>query len=182
MKGSLKPIRVERAEIVFSVNDTNGRRTAHDVARLINVKRIGPVRIPAIKEAKVEDNPRMEKLKGNLIYIILVAVGAAALLVSAITLMVRKRYDKNRDKLGDLQSSLSGPAETCKDYQDLCRARMTGKGSTSEPPNSGGRVVILNQENDRPPSSRSSTSSWSEEPALTNMDISTGHMVLVSHL
>lgn len=29
------------------------------------------------------------------------------------------------------------------------------------------------------PSARSSTSSWSEEPAQSNMDISTGHMVLV---
>lgn len=29
------------------------------------------------------------------------------------------------------------------------------------------------------PSARSSTSSWSEEPVQSNMDISTGHMVLV---
>jgi receptor-type tyrosine-protein phosphatase N len=31
-----------------------------------------------------------------------------------------------------------------------------------------------------PHSSRSSTSSWTEEPVASNMDISTGHMVLVS--
>lgn len=30
------------------------------------------------------------------------------------------------------------------------------------------------------PSARSSISSWSEEPAHSNMDISTGHMILVS--
>lgn len=30
------------------------------------------------------------------------------------------------------------------------------------------------------PSARSSTSSWSEEPTQTNMDISTGHMILVN--
>lgn len=29
------------------------------------------------------------------------------------------------------------------------------------------------------PSARSSTSSWSEEPVQSNMDISTGHMILV---
>lgn len=32
------------------------------------------------------------------------------------------------------------------------------------------------------PSTRSSTSSWSEEPTQTNMDISTGHMILVNSL
>lgn len=32
------------------------------------------------------------------------------------------------------------------------------------------------------PSARSSTSSWSEEPSQTNMDISTGHMILVNSL
>lgn len=178
----MKPVRVERHEIIFSVNDTTGKKTAVDVARLINERRTKLLRLKGvtIEEAKVNDTPKVEKLKGDLTYIMLLAAGVAALFVSAITLIVRKRYDKNRDKIGNLQNTLSGPAETCKDYQDLCRARMTGKGSTSEPPNSSGRVVILNQENDRPPSSRSSTSSWSEEPALTNMDISTGHMVLVS--
>lgn len=30
------------------------------------------------------------------------------------------------------------------------------------------------------PSARTSTSSWSEEPAHANMDISTGHMILVT--
>lgn len=32
------------------------------------------------------------------------------------------------------------------------------------------------------PSARSSISSWSEEPAHSNMDISTGHMILVSFI
>jgi receptor-type tyrosine-protein phosphatase N len=44
------------------------------------------------------------------------------------------------------------------------------------------RLASLSRESEgsnNSPSSRSSTSSWTEEPALTNMDISTGHMVLV---
>ena len=32
------------------------------------------------------------------------------------------------------------------------------------------------------PSARSSTSSWCEEPAHSNMDISTGHMILVRRM
>lgn len=40
------------------------------------------------------------------------------------------------------------------------------------------RIAPLSKDSDQnSPTSRSSTSSWSEEPALTNMDISTGHMV-----
>lgn len=37
-----------------------------------------------------------------------------------------------------------------------------------------GRITSLSRESEQSPSSRSSTSSWSEEPALHNMDISTG--------
>jgi len=119
--------------------------------------------------------------------------GAAAVIVIFVTLILIKRHDRKRDKLGGLQSGIAG-AETCsKDYQELCRARMAGKtgnggnstsgatGGGSNEPAPSGRITSLTKENEgRPPSSRSSTSSWSEEPALTNMDISTGHMVLVS--
>lgn len=102
--------------------------------------------------------------------------GAAAAVVIVITLFLIKRHDKKKDKLGGLPTGITG-AETCsKDYQELCRARMAGKGTTAD----SGRITTLAKESEKPPSSRSSTSSWSEEPALTNMDISTGHMVLVS--
>lgn len=104
--------------------------------------------------------------------------GVAAVIVIFVTLVLIKRHDKTRDKLGGLQSGIAGVESCSKDYQDLCRARMAGKGNSAEPAASG-RIASLSKETDRPPSSRSSTSSWSEEPALTNMDISTGHMVLV---
>lgn len=104
--------------------------------------------------------------------------GAAAVIVIFVTLILIRRHDQKRDKLGGLQSGVAGAESCSKDYQDLCRARMAGKGNNTEPVSSG-RITSLTKENDRPPSSRSSTSSWSEEPALTNMDISTGHMVLV---
>lgn len=106
--------------------------------------------------------------------------GAAAVIVVILTLMLIKKHDKKRDKLGGLQSYQIVGNESCtKDYQELCRARMAGKGNSGD--STSGRIASLSKENEgRPPSSRSSTSSWSEEPALTNMDISTGHMVLVS--
>lgn len=196
LKGHLSSLRVDRHEISFRVS---GKKTAADVARIINEelpsinnivsRHLGVTIISAgvgdkTKSSDVSGIQRVEIMDGWNVTLMLAAAGTAAVVVIiVITICLLKGYDKSKDKLGDLQRSMSGPAETCKDYQDLCRARMTGgkngSGNASEQ-QPAGRVVILSQENDRPPSSRSSTSSWSEEPALTNMDISTGHMVLVS--
>nr|CAG4643031.1 EOG090X01LO [Ilyocryptus agilis] len=102
---------------------------------------------------------------------------AGAILVAAvIVFLLRSRYIA-RQKLKDLTQSVD--SEATRDYQDLCRARMatkssnstdqTGKESTKTP------HPHLSRDSE---SSRSSTSSWCEEPVVTNMDISTGHMVL----
>lgn len=199
LKGYLTSLRVDRHEISFRVEDNPEKKTAADIARMINERlpsiknnlsrRLGVTIISAgigdkTKGIDLNGIQRIELLEGWNMTLMLAAAGTAAVVVIVvITVCLMKGYDKSKDKLGALQRSMSGPAESCKDYQDLCRARMTGgkngSGNLSEP-QPAGRVTILNQENDRPPSSRSSTSSWSEEPALTNMDISTGHMVLVS--
>ncbi|XP_051997112.1 receptor-type tyrosine-protein phosphatase-like N isoform X4 [Xyrauchen texanus] len=86
------------------------------------------------------------------------------------------------------------------EYQDLCRQHMAAKSSVGRQdcgvgaaggagPGGGGggetdtsRVSsVSSQFSDAPqpsPSSHSSTPSWCEEPAQSNMDISTGHMIL----
>lgn len=80
---------------------------------------------------------------------------------------------RKKEKLNNLHSNLTNvPESTNKDYQELCRARMASKNETQT------KIASLSKENDKPPSSRSSTSSWSEDTAAFNMDISTGHMVL----
>ncbi len=76
--------------------------------------------------------------------------------------------------------------------QDLCRQRMavqtSERGDRSEVfhPSHTSRINSMSSQfSDGPmqsPSTRSSTSSWSEEPTQTNMDISTGHMILVNSL
>lgn len=202
MEGYFTSLRVDRHEITFRVEDNPEKKTASDIARNINEKiisdqrsrnnlsrRLGVTMIKAgvgdkIKTYDLDEAQRVDLRENtnstDIIEFMLAGAGAAAVVVIIIIIFLLKGYDRTKDKLGDLQHNLSGSAETCKDYQELCRARMTSKGSSSDTPASAGRVVILNQENERPPSSRSSTSSWSEEPALSNMDISTGHMVLVS--
>lgn len=104
----------------------------------------------------------------------------AAVAIAGAALFVIKRHSRTRDKLQNLTQP---DTEASKDYQDLCRARMATKTAQEKPEGGvvGHRITNLTRESEgsnHSPSSRSSTSSWSEEPALTNMDISTGHMVL----
>ncbi|KAK6631075.1 hypothetical protein RUM43_014171 [Polyplax serrata] len=115
----------------------------------------------------------------------------AAIAIIGTVFFIVKRHPHARDKLRNLTQT---DTEASKDYQetdelfvsvaqDLCRARMASKTAQDKPEGqvTGHRVTNLTRETEganHSPSSRSSTSSWSEEPALTNMDISTGHMVL----
>ncbi|XP_004403544.1 PREDICTED: receptor-type tyrosine-protein phosphatase N2, partial [Odobenus rosmarus divergens] len=86
-----------------------------------------------------------------------------------------------------LQEKLSGLGEhpgpdATNAYQELCRQRMAVRTSERpEAPHASRINSVSSQFSDGPmpsPSARSSTSSWSEEPVQSNMDISTGHMVL----
>ncbi|XP_074687808.1 receptor-type tyrosine-protein phosphatase N2 isoform X2 [Strix aluco] len=66
--------------------------------------------------------------------------------------------------------------------EELCRQRMAVKTSDHPEPLHASRInSVSSQFSDGPipsPSARSSTSSWCEEPVQSNMDISTGHMIL----
>ena len=183
--------RVDRHEVSFRVEPNPEKKTALDVAKSINdsrfknnlSRRLGVLVLRAgvgdkVKEygndwngTKVEavDEPNWTMI----VYLMIILSSVLAILMCLLLLLVYRRVSKRRDKLNNLQAGLSGAETTSKDYQELCRARMAGKNETTT-----ARVASLSKEAERPPSSRSSTSSWSEEPALSNMDISTGHMVL----
>lgn len=193
METYLKKIRVDPHEVSFFVEPNPERRSASDVAKLINTNRTKTSIYRrygiSIEGAGVGDKtkatvPTSERLMKRLdegpdvthvMAYMFAGAGAAAALVIVITLFLIKRHDKKKDKLGGLSTGITGADSCSKDYQELCRARMAGKTAPAD----GGRITALAKESERPPSSRSSTSSWNEEPALTNMDISTGHMVLV---
>ncbi|XP_030565478.1 receptor-type tyrosine-protein phosphatase N2 isoform X2 [Drosophila novamexicana] len=225
MQGYFSYLTVQPHEVSFRVDSNNPeRKTAADVARYINENRgvknniqrrvgfyvlhagvgdrVKDLRDPSISASRIELAEQGPDVTHIMAYMF-AGAGAAAVIVIFVTLILIKRHDRKRDKLGGLQSGMSGAESCSKDYQELCRARMAGKNgntatgnagngggaggaggsgaagsNTTEQPHSG-RIMSLSKENEgRPPSSRSSTSSWSEEPALTNMDISTGHMVL----
>ncbi|XP_066483620.1 receptor-type tyrosine-protein phosphatase N2 [Tiliqua scincoides] len=89
-------------------------------------------------------------------------------------------HHKLKEKLTSLGSDTSSDATAA--YQELCRQRMAVKSSDHPEPVHTSRInSISSQFSDGPipsPSARSSTSSWCEEPVQSNMDISTGHMIL----
>ncbi|XP_029663204.1 uncharacterized protein LOC115235499 isoform X2 [Formica exsecta] len=184
--GTLKDTRVGRAEVTFKVIQNDKNYNATDVANNIDnirgklqevlgvrVIRAGignKAKLPATLEV-ARENEMSSSLFGAL-----VAAGVAATIAAAVvTLIIARRHAKCRAKLAGLTTP---DPEASKDYQDLCRARMQAK-QPSEKVESP-RITSLSRESESNnlPSNRSSTSSWGEEPTLSNMDISTGHMVL----
>nr|CAG4649956.1 EOG090X01LO [Sida crystallina] len=116
--------------------------------------------------------------KQQMVLTVALCVLATAVLTAAVALfLIRRRYQAHQ-KIKNLTESAD--TEATRDYQDLCRARMATKASA--PASEHGKEspkmhphTITSRDSE---SSRSSTSSWCEEPVVTNMDISTGHMVL----
>ncbi|CAK9809523.1 Receptor-type tyrosine-protein phosphatase N2 [Anthophora plagiata] len=184
--GSLKDIRVGRAEVTFKVVKNNKDYNSTDVVNKIDdirgklketlgveVIRAGigdKTKLPATLEVS-KDSEMSSSMFGAIVAAGVVAAGAAAV----VTLIIARRHAKARAKLAGLDTP---DPEISKDYQDLCRARMHAKQPTDKPESL--RITSLSRENEtnNAPSNRSSTSSWGEEPALSNMDIATGQMVL----
>ncbi|KAI0226679.1 Receptor-type tyrosine-protein phosphatase N2 [Lamellibrachia satsuma] len=111
---------------------------------------------------------------------VLCGMVAAVVLVIIVVYIVR-RHNHSKEKLAQLASAgADDSVEASKDYQDLCRQHMQSKSSEKPEPLHAiaARVSSVSNSEVRSPSSRSSTSSWSEEPVASNMDISTGHIVL----
>ncbi|NWI97807.1 PTPRN protein, partial [Pitta sordida] len=120
-----------------------------------------------------------------LTFIALACVAGIAIAVAAAFCLRRHAKQREKERLAALGPE--GAADTTFEYQELCRQHMAAKslfGRTEAPvaPAETSRVSsISSQFSDAPqpsPSSHSSTPSWCEEPVQSNMDISTGHMIL----
>ncbi|KAM3866109.1 receptor-type tyrosine-protein phosphatase N2-like [Diretmus argenteus] len=104
------------------------------------------------------------------------------LLASTVVYCLRHRsHHKLKEKLTNLGTDTGSDATAT--YQELCRQRMAVKPPAERPEPISSRInSVSSQFSDGgpaiSPSARSSTSSWCEEPAHSNMDISTGHMIL----
>ncbi|NWX17903.1 PTPRN protein, partial [Aegotheles bennettii] len=111
----------------------------------------------------------------------------AGIAIAAATAFCLRRHAKQREKERLAALGPEGAADTTFEYQELCRQHMAAKslfGRAEAPaaPAETSRVSsVSSQFSDAPqpsPSSHSSTPSWCEEPVQSNMDISTGHMIL----
>lgn len=141
---------------------------------------------------------------GTVITLVSMAVvGGVLVLAMAVACL---RHHAQQESNGKLGLGPEGGAETHFDYQELCRQHMASKSSlcrqdcvggvsgsmvgSAMTTGAGGRrgtdtsrvSSVSSQFSDgpqhSPSSTHSSTPSWSEEPAQSNMDISTGHMIL----
>ncbi|XP_037254502.1 receptor-type tyrosine-protein phosphatase-like N isoform X3 [Falco rusticolus] len=120
-----------------------------------------------------------------LTFITLACVAGIAIAASAAFCLRRHAKQREKERLAALGPE--GAADTTFEYQELCRQHMASKslfGRAEAPaaPAETSRVSsVSSQFSDAPqpsPSSHSSTPSWCEEPVQSNMDISTGHMIL----
>jgi len=128
----------------------------------------------------------------NLNLLILVVVGASAsasLVVGGLIFALasrRRGVAKNVSKLqlsddieesGKLQQQ-EGYKQLCRDRRDWSKTPVTVTETEKKPVSSPIAKLQSQESNGSNDSKRSSTSSWSDEPANNSMDISTGHMVL----
>ncbi|XP_048861848.1 receptor-type tyrosine-protein phosphatase-like N isoform X2 [Brienomyrus brachyistius] len=147
--------------------------------------------------------PTATRVRESSRWVLLTLVGVACvggILVAAFTIACLRQHARQLAS-GKLGLGPEGGSETHYEYQELCRQHMAAKspfgrqdavagvsgGSGGGTGGGGGgtdtsRVSsVSSQFSDAPqpsPSSHSSTPSWCEEPAQSNMDISTGHMIL----
>ncbi|KAJ2952960.1 hypothetical protein O0L34_g7335 [Tuta absoluta] len=196
-KNTFTSPRVDLEEVTFKVEKNSKGYTALDVARRIKdikeqLKRETGAQILSTGVGDRSKRPVIRQVEppDNLIFglempVLLALVGSlSVLIVGAVVFAILLKKDMNgKRKMAGLSTATEIDTEATRDYQELCRARMSGKwtGQTTapHPADAPQRITSLSREPDgNSPSTRSSTSSWSEEPALTNMDISTGHMVL----
>ncbi|CAN9502808.1 unnamed protein product [Ophioblennius macclurei] len=129
-----------------------------------------------------------ESTKFLILTVVSILCIVGVLLASTVVYCLRHRsHHKIKEKLTNLGTDTGSDATAT--YQELCRQRMAVKPPTERPEPISSRInSVSSQFSDGgvgggsgqavSPSARSSVSSWSEEPAHSNMDISTGHMIL----
>ncbi|XP_028597081.2 receptor-type tyrosine-protein phosphatase-like N isoform X3 [Podarcis muralis] len=113
----------------------------------------------------------------------------AGIVIAAAVVFCLRQHAKQREKERLAGLGPEGAADSTFEYQELCRQHMAAKSlfgraeapSPSAPAENSRVSSVSSQFSDAPqasPSSHSSTPSWCEEPVQSNMDISTGHMIL----
>ncbi|CAG9860461.1 unnamed protein product [Phyllotreta striolata] len=167
--------------IVFRVLPNSRGLNATEVAKEIvssktNIEKVAELEVKSVSIGNRE-NKEIEIMAATyysdqfyVIIFMICGVLGAMIIASALLIFIRKHV-KLREKL---QGLVKFDTEAIKVHPETSKSKVINKGQLS-----GDTMHSrLSKESEQSPSSRSSTSSWTEEPALHNMDISTGHMVL----
>ncbi|XP_022079899.1 receptor-type tyrosine-protein phosphatase N2-like [Acanthaster planci] len=187
-KGSFSEIETDERQVTFKVHPDVIHMTPAEVAGAAadhqrNLEDMMGVTITETGVGKqtditVLDYPRDDNSTLIVVTVVLVAC-IVGILIAVVTVYCYRQKARVRAKLKGLASNGAAvEGEATADYQDLCRQRMASKSSEKPEPLSRISSVAMSEGANPSPSSRSSTSSWSEEPVQSNMDISTGHIVL----
>ncbi|XP_056375537.1 receptor-type tyrosine-protein phosphatase N2 [Hyla sarda] len=186
-------VSVSGSAVVFQVGSSVQNVTTEDVASAAaaNKEKLEKSTGLRILQTGVAEKSKLKLLPHHLEeedstkFIILTLISIACIIGvlagSGVIYCLRHRsHHKLKEKLSALGSDSNTDATST--YQELCRQRMAVKSSDRPEPLHSSRInSISSQFSDGPmasPTARSSTSSWSEEPVQSNMDISTGHMIL----
>ncbi|XP_078143664.1 receptor-type tyrosine-protein phosphatase N2-like [Centroberyx gerrardi] len=180
--------------VTFKVRPNTQNVTTADVAN-VAVRQKAALEKEAkvsILEAGVTDGSKInqiptkysqtESTKFLILTVVSILCIVGVLLASTVVYCLRHRsHHKLKEKLTNLGTDTGSDATAT--YQELCRQRMAVKPPAERPEPISSRInSVSSQFSDGgpavSPSARSSTSSWCEEPAHSNMDISTGHMIL----
>ncbi|XP_069472990.1 receptor-type tyrosine-protein phosphatase-like N isoform X2 [Ambystoma mexicanum] len=132
--------------------------------------------------------PRVSHFGDTFRFILLTFIALACIagiVIAASVIFCLRQHAKQREKERLAGLGPEGAPDSSLEYQELCRQHMAAKSlfsRTTEGNAENSRVSsVSSQFSDAPqasPSSHSSTPSWCEEPVQSNMDISTGHMIL----
>ncbi|XP_075068214.1 receptor-type tyrosine-protein phosphatase N2 [Mixophyes fleayi] len=186
-------VSVSGSAVVFQVRSGVQNMTTEDVtnAAAANKEKLEKSTGLRILQTGVAEKSKLKLLPHRLEeedstkFIILTLISIACIIGvlagSGVIYCLRHRsHHKLKEKLSALGADSNADATST--YQELCRQRMAVKSSDRPEPLHSSRInSISSQFSDGPmpsPTARSSTSSWSEEPVQSNMDISTGHMIL----
>ncbi|XP_069585819.1 receptor-type tyrosine-protein phosphatase N2 [Ranitomeya imitator] len=186
-------VSVSGSAVVFQVLSSIQNMTTEDVAKAAadNKEKIEKSTGLRILQTGVAEKSKLKLLPHRLEeedstkFIILTLISIACIIgvlsgSGVIYCLRHQSHHKLKEKLSALGTDSNTDATST--YQELCRQRMAVKSSDRPEPLHSSRInSISSQFSDGPmasPTARSSTSSWSEEPVQSNMDISTGHMIL----
>uniref|UniRef100_A0A668AGZ1 Protein tyrosine phosphatase receptor type N2 n=1 Tax=Myripristis murdjan TaxID=586833 RepID=A0A668AGZ1_9TELE len=184
--------RVVGPAVTFQVLPNTQNVTTADVVNIYIISVGAPILtvrcccVFGLQGSKINQIPtkysQTESTKFLILTVVSILCIVGVLLASTVVYCLRHRsHHKLKEKLTNLGTDTG--SDSTATYQELCRQRMAVKPPAERPEPISSRInSVSSQFSDGgpavSPSARSSTSSWCEEPAHSNMDISTGHMIL----